>query len=96
MLSGRQAPEESDPLQVVVERGLHIVRGHRRGLALCALQGMWRYRTVWAPCCLYHATDREVADQFARISTMVDGLGVELHGKLSVGQASFSHLAGVV
>ena len=84
MLSGRQPPEEIEPLQVVVdEHGLHIVRGHRRGLALCALQGMWRYRTVWAPCRLYHATDPEVADQFARITTMVDGLGVQLHGKLS-------------
>eukprot|EP00438_Fugacium_kawagutii_P029662 Skav231652 [mRNA] locus=scaffold4482:156678:159169:- [translate_table: standard] len=81
MLSGRQRPEQVEPLQVVVdEHGLHIVRGHRRGLALCALQGMWRHRTVLAPCRLYGPTDAEVAGQFVLKDTAVDGLGLQLHG----------------
>ena len=81
LLSGRQNPEEVEPLQVVVDRGLHIVRGHRRGLALCALQGIWRDRTVLAPCRLYKAEDPEVASQFANKDTKVDGLAMHLHGK---------------
>ena len=82
MLSGRQRPEDVQPLQVVVDdRGLHIVRGHRRGLALCALQGIWRDRTVLAPCLLYNAQDFEVASQFANKDTLVDGLAMQLHGK---------------
>ena len=82
MLSGRQRPDKVEPLQVVVdEHGLHIVRGHRRGLALCALQGIWRDRTVLAPCRLYKANDPEVAKQFANMDTVVDGLSIQLHGK---------------
>ena len=82
MLSGRQRPDKVEPLQVVVdEQGLHIVRGHRRGLALCALQGIWRDRTVLAPCRLYKANDPEVAKQFANMDTVVDGLSIQLHGK---------------
>ena len=82
MLSGRQRPDKVEPLQVVVdEQGLHIVRGHRRGLALCALQGIWRDRTVLTPCRLYKANDPEVAKQFANMDTVVDGLSIQLHGK---------------
>ena len=84
MLRERQRPEEIEPLQVVAdERGLHIVRGHRRGLALGMLQGIWRHRTVWAPCRLYRAEDPVVARQFADMDTELDGLGVHLHGKHS-------------
>ena len=82
MLSGRQRPEDVQPLHVVVDdRGLHIVRGHRRCLALCALQGIWRDRTVQAPCLLYNAQDSEVSSQFAHKDTLVDGLAMQLHGK---------------
>ena len=82
MLNGTQRPEDIEPLKVVMDRrGLHIVRGHRRGLALCALQGMWRDRTVLAPCILYDAKHSEVAGPFARCKdTTVDGLAVKLHG----------------
>ena len=81
MLSGRQKPEDIEPLQVVVnDHGLHIVRGHRRGQALCALQGMWRHEIVRAPCRLYGPTDPEVASPFANMDTRVAGLAVQLHG----------------
>ena len=85
MLSGRQRPEDIEPLRVVADkRGLHIVRGHRRGLALCALQGIWRHQTVRAPCIVYDAKDPEVAGPFVHNKdTMVDGLGLKLHGKCS-------------
>lgn len=74
MLSGRQPPEDVEPLIVAVDARvprasrnppdapvLWIVRGHRRGLALSALQGIWRHQTVWAPCLLYDAMAPEVA-----------------------------------
>ena len=84
LLRERQRPEDVEPLQVVVDkRGLHIVRGHRRSAALCMLQGMWRYRTVLAPCLLYKADDPVVARQFLDMDTEVDGLGLHLHGRRS-------------
>ena len=88
ILSGRQRSDEVEPLDVAVdERGLHIVRGHRRGLALGMLQGIWRDRTVLAPCCLYDAKDPKVASQFADMDTQVDGLAVQLHGKRAEAEA---------
>ena len=84
MLRERQRPEDVEPLHVVVdERGLHIVRGHRRGLVLSMLQGVWRHRTVVAPCLLYDAKDPVVARQFSDMDTAVDGLGLHLHGRHS-------------
>eukprot|EP00438_Fugacium_kawagutii_P029665 Skav231655 [mRNA] locus=scaffold4482:207321:210741:- [translate_table: standard] len=82
MLSGRQRPEDVEPLQVVVDEGglHHIVRGHRRGFALSLLQGGWRHRTVRAPCLLYGPKDAEVAEQFLRKDTTLDGLALHLHG----------------
>ena len=84
LLRERQRPEDVEPLQVVVDkRGLHIVRGHRRGLVLGMLQGAWRHRTVKAPCLLYDAKDPVVARQFSDMDTAVDGLGLHLHGRHS-------------
>ena len=82
LLGGRVLSEDIEPLKVVVDGSgvLHIVRGHRRSLALSSLQGMWRHRTVWAPCLLYDVEDPEVAREFqANKDTTVDGLGIEVH-----------------
>ena len=82
-MSGRQPPEEVEPLQVAVEGGgsMHIVRGHRRALALSALQGIWRHQTVWAPCHLFDAKDQKVASHLqTNRDTLVDGFGTQLHG----------------
>ena len=70
-----------EPLHVVVEDGqMHIVKGHRRALALSSLQGMWRDRTVWVRCLLFAADDPRVASQYAKRDTQSRGLSLQLHG----------------
>ena len=86
LISRRQAPEQLEPLEVVLDGETPELYSlsNRRTWALLSFQASCRHEAVKVPCKLFCPTDPAVAQRYAARDTTAKlgwGLGLLLHGK---------------